>query len=201
MLGGQTSAVGRVSVKTQIHIIGEGHLINWSKSKFEVKEKNGFKFIVPDWASGSVLMLSKEWFHKLGGWSEEFWMYSEDVDICKKSILRNGKTALLTDAEIFHKHGGASRVNIKTTAMAKAEVIKSKHVYFQKYFTGFANIFSQSVLIFLFLFIKLPMALLGILFFFIPKLLLQTEIFKNLVNYYMKVILTKNWQSEKVRQN
>jgi GT2 family glycosyltransferase len=172
--------------------------VKLNTKKFIVKKLNKVHFIEPDWVSGSVVFMSKAWFNEIGGWSEEFWMYSEDVDICKKSGQNNGKIALLTEVEIYHKHGGASRKNIEITAMAKTEVIKSKHVYIQKYFKGFGLIFSHVILILDFVFLKAFFALMGSLFFFVPKLKLQQLIFENLFKYYIYVFKNNSWFSEKI---
>lgn len=172
--------------------------VYFSKKRFEVKVLNGVKYIKPDWVSGSVLMLSKTWFNEIGGWSKEFWMYSEDLEICKKTVDKNGEIALLTDVEIYHKHGGSTRKNILTAAITKAEVIKSKHVYIQKHFKYSEKYFAHFVLVFSFVFIKIPLAVLGLLFFFIPKLKLQTEIFKQLFQHYISVIRRKSWLSDRL---
>lgn len=172
--------------------------VYFSKKKFETKSINGVKFVEPDWVSGSVLMISKTWLKEIGGWSIEFWMYSEDLEICKKSADKNGKMALLIEFEIYHKHGGSTRKNITTAAITKAEVIKSKHVYIQKHFKNSEKYLAHFVLIFSFLFIKLPLAVLGLLFFFIPKMKLQTEIFKQLFHHYFNAMRKGSWLSDRL---
>jgi GT2 family glycosyltransferase len=172
--------------------------VYFSKNKFEEKVSNGVKFIEPDWVSGSVLMLSKTWLNEIGGWSKEFWMYSEDLEICKKSEDNNGKMALLTEVEIYHKHGGSTRKNITTAAITKAEVIKSKHVYIQKHFEDSQKYLAHFVLIFSFVFVKTPLAVLGLLFFFIPKMKLQTEIFKQLFYHYFNAMRKGSWLSDRL---
>ncbi|MES2795699.1 MAG: glycosyltransferase family 2 protein [Bacteroidota bacterium] len=170
----------------------------FSKKKFETKSINGIRFIEPDWVSGSVLMTSKAWLNEIGGWSKEFWMYSEDLEICKKTADKNGKMALLTEFEIYHKHGGSTRKNIVTAAITKAEVIKSKHVYIDKHFNDSEKYFAHSILVFSFFFFKMPLAILGLIFFFIPKMRLQTEIFKKLFNHYLDVLRNGSWLSDRL---
>jgi GT2 family glycosyltransferase len=172
--------------------------VYFSKKTFEEKVSNGVKFIEPDWVSGSVLMLSKTWLNEIGGWSKEFWMYSEDLEICKKSADKNGKMALLTEVEIYHKHGGSTRKNIVTAAITKAEVIKSKHVYIQKHFKNSEKYLAHLVLIFEFIFIKMPLAIFGLIFFFIPKMKLQTAIFKQLFQHYINAIRKGSWLSDRL---
>jgi GT2 family glycosyltransferase len=170
--------------------------VMFNSEKFERKTLNAVDFIEPDWVSGSILMTSKAWLNQIGGWSKEFWMYSEDLDLCKKTADKKGKIALLTNVEIYHKHGGASRKNIETSAITKAEVVKSKHIYYEKHFTGFERLFPHLVLIFSYIFIKGPLAVLGIILFFIPKLKLQTLVFLKMTNHYLFALKNKSWLSK-----
>jgi GT2 family glycosyltransferase len=57
-----------------------------------------------DWVSGSVLMVSAADLKTVGGWSEDFWLYLEDVDFCKRirnQGMRVGCTAAVT---LIHDH-------------------------------------------------------------------------------------------------
>jgi GT2 family glycosyltransferase len=173
----------------------------FSKNKFKIHQKNKAQFIEPDWVSGSVIMTSKTWLNQIIGWSQPFWMYSEDLDICKKTANLKGKIALLTHVKIYHKHGGATRKNLAIAAMTKAEVIKSKHVYYQLHLGTFEKIWAHMVLIFNWLLLKLPLGILGLVFFFIPKLNLQSKILIELTKYYWHAIKNKTWLSEKLLAN
>jgi GT2 family glycosyltransferase len=45
----------------------------------------------PDWVSGSVILIQRTLFQQVGKWSQnDFWMYSEDPDLCKK-VREQGK--------------------------------------------------------------------------------------------------------------
>ena len=83
--------------------------------------------IFPDWVSGSVVFISRKWFQKINGWNEDYWMYSEDVDLSKKVRDANGEIVLLKNVNIIHNHGGASRINIGTSKITKSEVLISKN--------------------------------------------------------------------------
>ena len=104
----------------------------------------------------------------------------------------------MTNVNIYHKHGGATRKNIDITAMTKAEVIKSKHVYYQIHFRSIENLLGHIVLITNFLLLKIPLALLGKILFFVPKLRLQTKLFIQLLKYYRHALQNKTWLSEKL---
>ena len=164
------------------------------KERFEISKR----IIFPDWVTGSVIFISKDWFHKIGGWNESFWMYYEDVDICKKINLYGGLIALTRDAKIIHQHGGATRINKKTTAITKTEVIISNHVYINIHFKRFIKEIALVFLVFYTLITNLMTAIIGAIFFFIPKLHVRLIIFINLIHYYLNSIKNGTWLSEKV---
>jgi GT2 family glycosyltransferase len=58
--------------------------------------------------SGACMLIPREIIDKVGGFSEEYFMYSEDVDICTK--IRNAGYAIIHDpsAEIIHFGGGST---------------------------------------------------------------------------------------------
>lgn len=86
--------------------------------------------VYPQWVSGSVIFIRHYDFKQSGGWNEQFWMYCEDIDLCKRASSRGGKIALLQNVDIIHDHGGNSRINLVTTALTKSEVYISRHVNF-----------------------------------------------------------------------
>ena len=164
---------------------------------FSLRKKFNFhkEKVFPDWVTGATIFMSREWFNTVNGWTEKYWLYFEDVDICKKIKEKNGKICLIRTANIFHKHGGATRININTKALTKTEVLISKHVFVSEHKSGFNKHLIQSLLILSLLIEKCLLAITGILFFFIPKLKVNTYIFMNLINYYRNAISKKTWTS------
>ncbi len=149
----------------------------------------------PDWVTGAVIFISKDWFYKIKGWNETYWLYFEDVDFCKKMNAMGGKVAVTRKATIFHQHGGASRLNIKTKALTKTEVIISKHVYINNQFPFRAQLYLHSLLIIGVLFEKIIPSLLSLFLFFIPKLKVNRLMLKNLICYYANVLKNQTWIS------
>lgn len=162
------------------------------KKIFKVKIDKIFnsskEFFYPEWVTGAVIMISKSWFNQVKGWNEDYWMYMEDVDLCKKVADNGGKIAVLKSATIFHKHGGASRINIVTKALTKTEVLISKHVYISNNFSKLPAFFLHIRLIFGILFEKLCLSLLSVPLFFIKKLQVNRLIFINYSSYIISVI-------------
>jgi len=171
------------------------NLIN--KATIAEKYNDNKEIIFPDWVSGSIIFISKKWFLKIDGWNEDYWLYLEDVDLCKRVSKAEGKVALTRNANIIHNHGGASRLNVKTAALTKTEVIISKHVFINLHFNPINKILAQSFLIVFGLLSKFMFAILGIIFFFIPKLYVHLLLFLNLVGYYINALIKCTWLSKR----
>lgn len=168
-----------------------------NKQKISKKFNNTKVVIFPDWVSGSIIFMSKKWFECVNGWNEDYWLYLEDVDLCKRITKAGGKVALTRHTSIIHNHGGASRLNVKTAALTKAEVIISKHVYIKNHFSNKTKIPTQFLLLFFGLITKLIFAIVGIIFFFVPKLNVHSLLFINLIKYYLNALLKRTWISER----
>jgi GT2 family glycosyltransferase len=162
------------------------------------KQYNKAKEIIfPDWVSGSVIFMSKPWFNKVKGWNEDFWMYFEDVDLCKRITEANGKIVISRKAEIIHNHGGASRLNINTSVITKTEVVISKHVYINVHFKGLNKIIALFLLVLNSFLTKFILSIFGLVFYPIPKIRLQFFIFISLIQYYFNALFKGTWLSKK----
>jgi GT2 family glycosyltransferase len=165
------------------------------QSQVRVKDLLHVNIFFPDWVSGSVILISKENYIRLNGFDEDFWMYFEDVDLCKRARDMGGEVAFCNDISIEHNHGGSSRINKSTASLTKAEVLISKHVYFSKHKSGFQKLMIQVFLIINNLISFGLVAAAGLLFFFIPKLFLRTLIYFKLIQYYAGALLKGSWVS------
>ncbi len=180
-----------------ITLFGSFRAINKLFPKKQIIENlNPVKSIAfPDWVTGAVIFMSADWFKKINGWNEKYWLYFEDVDICNRIAKKGGKVVLIGTTTILHKHGGASRINIKTKALTKTEVLISQHIYFSEHSKGFELFLIQSLLLLTLLFEKTLMAIFGCVFFFNPKLKVNLYLFKNLLTYYFSAIYNRTWIS------
>ncbi|MFV5695545.1 glycosyltransferase [Flavobacterium sp. LB3P122] len=166
-----------------------------NKVKLENRFNNNNDLFYPDWVTGAVIYISRGWFNKIKGWNEDYWLYFEDVDLCKKIFDNEGKVAVTRKATIFHQHGGASRLNVKTKALTKTEVIISKHVYISNQFSTGIQLYLHSVLILGIVSEKIILSLLSLFLFFIPKLKVNRLMLKNLFVYYLNALLKQTWIS------
>ena len=149
----------------------------------------------PDWISGSVVMIRKNTFQNISGFDEDFWMYYEDVDLCRRVRNISLEVAFCRNITIEHNHGGSSRINLKTASLTKTEVQISRHLYISKHNSGSERVMIQTFLVMNNLISGGLMALLGLLFFFIPKLFSRTLIFLRLLRYYTGSAFRQSWIS------
>lgn len=165
--------------------------------KSQIKRKEGFSehIFFPDWISGSAFLVRKDEYKNLNGFDEDFWMYYEDVDFCKRIRSAGGEIAFCTDATIEHNHGSSTRIDSKTASATKAEVMISKHIYINKHTTGYKKALLHTFMVINNLVSLLVEAVIGMIFFFVPKLFLRVRIFVNIIEYYVGCLLSGSWAS------
>jgi hypothetical protein len=83
-----------------------------------------------DWVQGSALMTRREVYQQIGGLDEQYVMFSEEMDWCKRAKQAGWRVVYIGDAQIIH-HGGKSTEQVSAL----------KHIYFQhsklRYFRKF----------------------------------------------------------------
>jgi hypothetical protein len=147
----------------------------------------------PDWISGSVVMIRSDIFREINGFDEDFWMYFEDVDLCRRVRNMSLEIAFCNNITIEHNHGGSSRINLKTASLTKTEVHISRHVYISKHKSGFNLFFIQTFLVINNIINGLFTGVLGLIFFYIPKVFLRTLILFRLIMYYFEALINNSW--------
>jgi GT2 family glycosyltransferase len=165
------------------------------RSNFKEISDNSNSIFFPDWVSGSLILIKKVLLNKTGGFDEHFWMYFEDVDLCKRAHDSGGKIAFCRDIIIEHNHGGSSRINLKTTTLTKTEVRISQHYYISKNTSGIKKFLIQSFLVINNLISGGIMAVIGLVLFFIPKIFSRALIYFNLLRYYTGSLRRLTWVS------
>ncbi len=107
--------------------------------------KNEITF--PDWISGSFILLRHADYDLLNGWDEDFWMYYEDMDLCKRAKNLGLQVTLINKWKCIHSHGKASRKSDKIKIRSKSEVIVSSHIYLEKHFNKYVKYSTHLLLI------------------------------------------------------
>ena len=142
----------------------------------------------PDWISGSFVLIRKKDFNLLNGWDENYWMYYEDMDLCKRAETFNLKVSLLNNWSCTHFHGGSSRKNNKIKIITKSEVIVSSHIFLEKHSNKSIKYLNHLLLITLQL-IELLIA--GLFSSSKRKILI------NSINYWIKGIFQNIWETKR----
>ena len=143
--GNKTFPYGKfLSIKTFNGIIRLLFRFLKFESRLEDHEKPLLK---PDWVSGSFLSIDKKNFNKLGGWDEDYWMYYEDMDLCKRAKNIGMEIILINSISCTHHHGKSSRIDQKITLKTKTQLLKSGIIFIDKHYGGF----SKKILKFLFM--------------------------------------------------
>jgi len=171
-------------------------------SRFRDPRKEYNELTWCDWVTGSVLMIRRSDFDAVGGWTEDYWMYVEDADLCRKIHDRGQSVAYAPEVEVIHAHGGSSRLNVAVKTMTKLEVIISKHVYARNHLCGIERGLTHALIMLL----RMPALMIGTLLDLItllqvPALRVRSRMCRGLFRYYRGVFRTGSWLSPRALAN
>jgi GT2 family glycosyltransferase len=83
-----------------------------------------------DLISGACLMIRRDVFERIGGFSTDYFMYSEDVDICRKTLDAGWKCYYLPTASIIHFNGQSTKKQFSYFSTVVQQ--QSRFIYFGK---------------------------------------------------------------------
>jgi GT2 family glycosyltransferase len=185
-------------------------IISWIRAIYKLINQSGIKkkfpnddyIWHPDWIAGSVVFIKTKLFNQVGKWGQEdFWMYYEDVDLCRKVKGRNKDIALLRNVELKHMHGGSSRRNPKTTAITKSEVVTSCHTYIQLHTKGLNRIALHFVIIVDTLLFQILKVLFTLPIFWKVQSKASLFVFLTTISYYLSAFIRRSWKSKRLINN
>lgn len=67
----------------------------------------------PDWVAGMFMLFPATLYKQIGGFDQNYYLYYEDVDICRRIRTLGYQVALCTQVKVIHNAQRASRKNIK----------------------------------------------------------------------------------------
>lgn len=102
---------------------------NFSKQYYEV-----------GWLCGSFLLLSKETYNKINGFDEDYFMYVEDVDFCKKIADLGLKRIFVPNLSYIHFVGFNKKKN--------PFLVNGYKIYIKKHFNGISRTLITTILFF-----------------------------------------------------
>ncbi|MBU3935548.1 glycosyltransferase family 2 protein [Patescibacteria group bacterium] len=92
--------------QTILNAIKEFWLGKPTYSKYTPKIKTA----IPVWAvSGGAVLVKNNLFKKIGGWDEKYFMYFEDLDLCRKIHQLDKQVVYYPQAKLIHRHGASGK--------------------------------------------------------------------------------------------
>lgn len=183
-------------------------IIGWIRTLYKMLNKANIakkfpqekKVWHPDWVAGSVVLITKELFEDIGRWNQKsFWMYYEDVDLCKRIKFHHKEIALLRNVELQHAHGGSSRKNPNTAAITKSEVVTSSHVYIQLHTRGLNKYLLHLAILSDTLISQLIKTLLTLPIFWKKTFKANALTLIATIKYYIGALMRLTWRSSRLK--
>ena len=88
--------------------------------KYYVQDQPPGDIQAVDWITGAAMLTRREIYEELGGLDEEFFMYSEELDWCRRIQQAGWEIHYYPDAQIVHYEGKSSE-----------QVVAARHIHFQ----------------------------------------------------------------------
>lgn len=89
-----------------------------------------------DWVTGAFMLVKRDIWEKLGGFDEQFFLFCEEIDLCKRIALSGGEVWFDPSFEMEHYVGYSSD---KVKPRVLLEKYKSYLLYFKKHHSGFKH--------------------------------------------------------------
>lgn len=92
----------------EIHSSGAWPNRNWVRSQIFKKAESLWSRNQNDWLQGSLMMVCKDDFLKLGGFSSSYPLFFEDVDICARAEKQGMSIGFCRESRFIHNEGSGS---------------------------------------------------------------------------------------------
>jgi len=83
-----------------------------------------------DWVMGAAMLIRREWFDEVRGFDEQFFLYWEDADLCRRLYERGASTRFVPGAIVEHVGGRSSRTAHRASTRA---FHRSAYLYYAKH--------------------------------------------------------------------
>ncbi len=91
-------------------------------------EASGYDSFATDWVSGAALVIRRRIFERIGGFDENFFMYFEDMDLCRQTKGGGYGIYVYPAAAVNHLVGRSS----SGLKMTKKQYYRSQNYFFRK---------------------------------------------------------------------
>jgi len=88
-----------------------------------------------DWITGAAMLTRREAFAQVGGMDEGFFMYSEELDWCRRMRDAGWRIVYFPEARVIHHEGKSSE-----------QVVPARHIYFQSSKVRYARKYHGNVI-------------------------------------------------------
>ncbi|MBC7835856.1 MAG: glycosyltransferase [Phycisphaerales bacterium] len=89
-----------------------------------------------DWVSGASLMAREAVIRSVGGWNEEYFLYFEEVDLCKRVRAAGWEVWCEPGAKVVHLEGSATGIGERTRRRARYWFDSRRRFFRDHYGTG-----------------------------------------------------------------
>jgi GT2 family glycosyltransferase len=91
-----------------------------------------------DWLAGSFMFMKKEVFDYINGFDEDYFMYSEDTDICLRLKRKGYRNYYFPGYKIMHLDSAIASRDQRSRELG---IWKSRRLYFRKNYSGLSALF------------------------------------------------------------
>lgn len=97
---------------------------------YYVQDRSDSETQAVDWVTGAAMVVRREAYAATGGLDEDFFMYSEELDWCRRIKAAGWEVVYLPEARVVHHEGKSSE---QAVAARHINFQRSKIRYFRKY--------------------------------------------------------------------
>ena len=84
--------------------------IHFNKDKLNIKPEDE---ICVDITKGCALLIKSKYFAEVGGFSEKYFLFWEEIDLCKKFLKKNLTIIVNPFSKIYHTDGKSSKIGLE----------------------------------------------------------------------------------------
>jgi len=129
-----TNADGSPQVWSYGKMITPRSIVSSNLLKNDTKSGTGFQCDQAtkdvDWVTGAAFLIKKTDFQEVGGFDERFFLYFEDIDLCKRLVEKEKKILVSQEMKLKHKSGASA----KNSLSQKAHYYKAQNYYLKKHY-------------------------------------------------------------------
>lgn len=106
-------------------------LPNKLREKYAPYDLKSMHDFFPEWVIGAFFVMKKDYFLSIKGFSSDYFMYAEDMDICYKVRLDDKKIKFISNFKVMHLGGVSEAQDDSSTKFRKA--FKSRMIFEKKF--------------------------------------------------------------------